>query len=106
LNDHRVDEKSVSEGRPCIPSDESHEKSKADQNHEVNVLKVSVKVEFEIRIVLDFIPDKNRVHDKDNNFDKNEQIRVQLSIGEVCLVHAGFEDDMAIKYFFIHIKRF
>jgi hypothetical protein len=55
---------------------------------------------------LNFIPDKNRIHDKDNNFDKNEQVRVKFSIGEVGLVHAGFEDDLAIIYFFINIKDF
>jgi hypothetical protein len=41
----------------------------------VNVLEVRVKIEVEIRVILDFEPDKNRIHNKDNNFDEDEKVQ-------------------------------
>ncbi len=41
----------------------------------MNVLEVRVKIEVEIRVILDFEPDKNRIHNKDNNFDEDEKVQ-------------------------------
>ena len=40
----------------------------------MDVLEICVEIEVEVRVVLDFKPDKNRVHNKDDNFDEDEKI--------------------------------
>ena len=80
MNNNCIDEESVSQRRPGVVLDKSHQESKSDQHHDIDVLIHRVVVGVSFRIVMNLGSYKDAINDNNDKLQYEEGYRKQLSV--------------------------
>jgi hypothetical protein len=73
LNDHCIQEESVDQRGPSVPSYERHEETETYQNHYVHVLEGTVALTLQrVSVGMGVHPYKYAINDNDGNFQQKQ----------------------------------
>lgn len=79
--------------------DKSHEESKADEHHNINILICRIIILVAIEILVCEGPDKKSVHKEDEDLQNNDENREIPPIGPMCLNSFLIFHDFANKFY-------